>query len=106
MFAELFDEMVQQGSLAVQTQHPGFYYQLAAKHASDRRVIAFQLCSVSLEWHIFMTVINFALLMNLKNLLKISVSVILLLKIVKFLNSKPYKGNYYLTIIDFFRAHC
>jgi hypothetical protein len=47
IFADLFDEMVRQGSSAVQTQHPGFYYQLAAKHASDRRVIASQLCSVS-----------------------------------------------------------
>jgi len=36
-FADLFDQAVQAGLAAVQTQHPGFYYQSAADFAIMRR---------------------------------------------------------------------
>lgn len=45
MFGDLYAEMVHvHGIAAAQTQHPGFYYQLAAKHAINRKDIALQLC--------------------------------------------------------------
>ncbi|XP_070524190.1 trafficking protein particle complex subunit 11 isoform X2 [Cardiocondyla obscurior] len=43
-FAELFDEAIRQGLPAVQTQHPGYYFQLAANHASLRQSACKELC--------------------------------------------------------------
>ncbi|XP_001606110.2 trafficking protein particle complex subunit 11 [Nasonia vitripennis] len=43
-FAELFDEAIRQGLPAVQTQHPGYYFQLAASHASQRHISCKELC--------------------------------------------------------------
>ncbi|XP_033218517.1 trafficking protein particle complex subunit 11 [Belonocnema kinseyi] len=44
-FAELFDEAIRQGLPAVQTQHPGYYFQLAARHASHRQAAAKEICN-------------------------------------------------------------
>ncbi|XP_042908520.1 trafficking protein particle complex subunit 11 [Parasteatoda tepidariorum] len=43
-FGDLFEEAVQQGLAAIQTQHPGFYYQQAANHASNRKSLCYKLC--------------------------------------------------------------
>ncbi|KAK6637936.1 hypothetical protein RUM44_008358 [Polyplax serrata] len=43
-FGDIFNEAVKQGLNAVQTQHPGFYYQLAAQCAIDRKNSAMELC--------------------------------------------------------------
>ncbi|XP_046424871.1 trafficking protein particle complex subunit 11 isoform X1 [Neodiprion fabricii] len=43
-FAELFDEAIRQGLPAVQTQHPGYYFQLAAQHATLRQTACRDLC--------------------------------------------------------------
>ncbi|GFT33359.1 trafficking protein particle complex subunit 11 [Nephila pilipes] len=43
-FGDLFEDAVQQGLNAIQTQHPGFYYQQAANHASNRKVMCYKLC--------------------------------------------------------------
>lgn len=43
-FAELFDDAIRQGLPAVQTQHPGYYYQLAAQHACLRQSACQELC--------------------------------------------------------------
>ncbi|KAH0955604.1 hypothetical protein HN011_000445 [Eciton burchellii] len=43
-FAELFDEAIRQGLPAVQTQHPGYYFQLAANHAGLRQSACKELC--------------------------------------------------------------
>ncbi|XP_076233472.1 trafficking protein particle complex subunit 11 gry isoform X2 [Calliopsis andreniformis] len=43
-FAELFDEAIRQGLPAVQTQHPGYYFQLAAHHANLRQTACKELC--------------------------------------------------------------
>ena len=40
VFGDLFDEAIKLGLTAIQTQHPGFYYQQAANHAVARK----QLC--------------------------------------------------------------
>ncbi|KAF2366830.1 Foie gras liver health family 1 [Trinorchestia longiramus] len=45
LFGYLFENAVLQGLPAVQTQHPGFYYQQAAQFASLRRTTALHLCS-------------------------------------------------------------
>lgn len=45
-FAELFDDAIRQGLPAVQTQHPGYYFQLAAKYASERQAASKEICSV------------------------------------------------------------
>lgn len=45
-FAELFDEAIRQGLPAVQTQHPGYYFQLAATHATLRHNACQELCKV------------------------------------------------------------
>lgn len=45
MFAELFDEAIRQGLPAVQTQHPGYYFQLAAQHATLRQTACKELCN-------------------------------------------------------------
>jgi len=44
LFGDLFDEAVKLGGLtAIQTQHPGFYYQQAAYHSATRRQLAAKL---------------------------------------------------------------
>ncbi|XP_076654121.1 trafficking protein particle complex subunit 11 gry isoform X2 [Halictus rubicundus] len=43
-FAELFDEAIRQGLPALQIQHPGYYFQLAAQHASLRQAACKELC--------------------------------------------------------------
>nr|XP_034182161.1 trafficking protein particle complex subunit 11 isoform X1 [Osmia lignaria]XP_034182162.1 trafficking protein particle complex subunit 11 isoform X1 [Osmia lignaria]XP_034182163.1 trafficking protein particle complex subunit 11 isoform X1 [Osmia lignaria]XP_034182165.1 trafficking protein particle complex subunit 11 isoform X1 [Osmia lignaria]XP_034182166.1 trafficking protein particle complex subunit 11 isoform X1 [Osmia lignaria] len=43
-FAELFDDAIRQGLPAVQTQHPGYYFQSAAHHASLRQASCKELC--------------------------------------------------------------
>ncbi|ELT94290.1 hypothetical protein CAPTEDRAFT_179073 [Capitella teleta] len=37
VFGDLFDEAIKLGLTAIQTQHPGFYYQQAASHATVRK---------------------------------------------------------------------
>lgn len=44
VFGDLFDEAIKQGIQAVQTQHPGFYYQQAAQFAIQRKQACEQLC--------------------------------------------------------------
>lgn len=44
-FAELFDEAIRQGLPPVQTQHPGYYFQLAAQHAGQRQAACKEHCS-------------------------------------------------------------
>ncbi|XP_078045285.1 trafficking protein particle complex subunit 11 gry isoform X2 [Augochlora pura] len=43
-FAELFDEAIHQGLPALQIQHPGYYFQLAAQYASFRQAACKELC--------------------------------------------------------------
>jgi len=45
-FGDIFDEAIRQGLPALQTQHPGFYYQQAAQHAADRKEVCLDLCKV------------------------------------------------------------
>jgi hypothetical protein len=45
-FGDIFDEAIRQGLPALQTQHPGFYYQQAAQHAADRKEACLELCKV------------------------------------------------------------
>nr|XP_039247855.1 trafficking protein particle complex subunit 11-like [Styela clava] len=49
VFGDLFDEAIKAGLAAIQTQHPGFYYQQAAYYAQERRTHAKSLCSVATE---------------------------------------------------------
>lgn len=49
MFADIFDEAVKLGLPAVQTQHPGVYYQQAAQHAITRKLSCLELCKVRLQ---------------------------------------------------------
>jgi len=44
-FGQLFSEAVRAGQSAVQTQHPGLYFQLGAEYAISRRKLADSLCS-------------------------------------------------------------
>lgn len=44
IFGDVFEEAVRLGLPAVQTQHPGFYYQHAAQYAVLRRKTALQVC--------------------------------------------------------------
>ena len=48
LFGEIFDESIRQGLTAIQTQHPGFYYQQAASHAITRKQLCIGLCHVSI----------------------------------------------------------
>ena len=41
MFGKLFEEAIELGLPAIQTQHPGFYYQQAAQHAVNRKKICY-----------------------------------------------------------------
>ncbi|XP_066143332.1 trafficking protein particle complex subunit 11 [Euwallacea fornicatus] len=45
IFAEIFDEAVKSGLPAVQTQHPGIYYQPAAQFSIDRKQSCQKICS-------------------------------------------------------------
>lgn len=47
IFGDLFDEAIKLGLTAIQTQHPGFYYQQAANHAIARKQLCRGLCHVS-----------------------------------------------------------
>lgn len=44
-FAEIFADAIKHGLPAIQTQHPGLYYQQAANYAVQRRKLAEELCS-------------------------------------------------------------
>ncbi|CAL1526811.1 unnamed protein product [Lymnaea stagnalis] len=44
VFGDLFDEAIKLGLTAIQTQHPGFYYQQAANHAIFRKQLCQGLC--------------------------------------------------------------
>lgn len=46
-FADLFDEAIKVGLTALQTQHPGIYYQQAACHTIGRKNLCHALCHVS-----------------------------------------------------------
>lgn len=48
-FAELFDEAIRNGLPAVQTQHPGYFFQQAAYHAGLRHSACKELCKVYLS---------------------------------------------------------
>jgi len=44
LFGDLFEEAIKLGGLtAIQTQHPGFYYQQASYHSATRRQLAAKL---------------------------------------------------------------
>ncbi|XP_054273779.1 trafficking protein particle complex subunit 11 [Macrosteles quadrilineatus] len=44
LFGELFEEAIRGGLPAVQTMHPGYYYEQAARLATDRKLSCLQLC--------------------------------------------------------------
>lgn len=46
VFGDIFDEAVKLGLPAVQTQHPGIYYQQAAQYAILRKKSCEELCGV------------------------------------------------------------
>lgn len=46
VFGDIFDEAVKLGLPAVQTQHPGIYYQQAAQFAIARKTSCLENCSV------------------------------------------------------------
>ncbi|XP_014240549.1 trafficking protein particle complex subunit 11 [Cimex lectularius] len=45
MFADLFEEMIQQGKPSSQTKHPGYFNKLAAKQSEQRKILAQELCA-------------------------------------------------------------
>ncbi|XP_067008734.2 trafficking protein particle complex subunit 11 [Anabrus simplex] len=45
IFGDIFDEAIRQGLPALQTQHPGFYYQQAAQQTAERKIACQELCS-------------------------------------------------------------
>ena len=47
VFGDLFDEAIKLGLTAIQTQHPGFYYQQAANLGKARMQLCEKLCDVS-----------------------------------------------------------
>ena len=49
-FADLFTDAIKAGLPAIQTQHPGLYYQQAAQHAIGRREACEELCSDANEY--------------------------------------------------------
>jgi len=49
-FAEIFHDAIQIGLPAIQTQHPGLYYQQAAQYAIKRRQLAEELCGDVTEY--------------------------------------------------------
>ncbi|RZF39728.1 hypothetical protein LSTR_LSTR011137 [Laodelphax striatellus] len=44
VFGDLFDEAIRVGLEASQTQHPGFYYEQAARHSVTRKQLAANIC--------------------------------------------------------------
>lgn len=50
VFGDLFDEAIKLGLTAIQTQHPGFYYQQAANHAIARKQLCHGSCKVSVTF--------------------------------------------------------
>lgn len=44
VFGDLFDEAIKLGLTAIQTQHPGFYFQQAGNHAVARKQLCIGLC--------------------------------------------------------------
>nr|XP_023021888.1 trafficking protein particle complex subunit 11 [Leptinotarsa decemlineata] len=50
VFGDIFDEAVKQGLPAVQTQHPGLYYQQAAQYAIQRKKSCQELCSAVIAY--------------------------------------------------------
>lgn len=50
VFGDVFDEAVKSGLPAVQTQHPGIYYQQAAQYAILRKKSYQELCAVSRDF--------------------------------------------------------
>lgn len=54
IFGDLFDEAIKLGLTAIQTQHPGFYYQQAANLAIARKELCKELCkplTTPLNWN-------------------------------------------------------
>ncbi|KAL3856772.1 hypothetical protein ACJMK2_011491 [Sinanodonta woodiana] len=49
LFGDLFDEAIKLGLTAIQTQHPGFYYQQAANHSIARKQLCRGFCKPSLK---------------------------------------------------------
>lgn len=49
VFGDLFDEAIKLGLTAIQTQHPGFYYQQAANHSISRKQLCRGLCKVCVQ---------------------------------------------------------
>jgi hypothetical protein len=49
VFGDLFDEAIKLGLTAIQTQHPGFYYQQAASHATVRKQLVDSLKKVGIQ---------------------------------------------------------
>ncbi|CAG4948060.1 unnamed protein product [Colias eurytheme] len=49
-FGELFDEAIRAGLPAIQTQHPGFYYQYAAQFTVKRRQAMRSVCCEALQY--------------------------------------------------------
>lgn len=47
LFGEVFEEAIRGGTVAVQTLHPGYYFQQAAKHTFDRKTACASLCQVT-----------------------------------------------------------
>ncbi|CAG9862520.1 unnamed protein product [Phyllotreta striolata] len=45
VFGDIFDEAVKLGLPAVQTQHPGIYYQQAAQYCTQRKKLCHELCT-------------------------------------------------------------
>ncbi|XP_035690979.1 trafficking protein particle complex subunit 11-like isoform X2 [Branchiostoma floridae] len=50
VFGDLFDEAIKLGLTAIQTQHPGFYYQQAANHAITRKELCRKLCDPTAKY--------------------------------------------------------
>ena len=47
-FASIFADAIKHGLPAIQTQHPGLYYQQAANYAVQRRKLAEELCRLDI----------------------------------------------------------
>ncbi|XP_013379073.1 trafficking protein particle complex subunit 11-like [Lingula anatina] len=50
IFGDLFDEAIKLGLTAIQTQHPGFYYQQAANHSISRKQLCRGLCHPNITY--------------------------------------------------------
>ena len=47
VFGDMFDDAIKLGLAAIQTQHPGFYFQQAANHAIERKRLSSLLDAVN-----------------------------------------------------------